>query len=84
VDAVRILQRARESLEPGGRLYIIELVVGPEGMGGALLGLHMLATTGGKERTEIEFRALMESAGLRLRERRSLTAVSQVLVAEHP
>jgi SAM-dependent methyltransferase len=82
VEAVRILQRARESLAPGGRLYVIEMVLGPENTDGALLGLHMLVTTGGKERTEAEFHALLESAGLRPRERRSLAAVSQVLVAE--
>ena len=81
-DAARILQRARESLVPGGRLHVIELVLGHEDLGGSLLDLHMLVTTGGRERTEVEFRTLFQSVGLRLVERRSLAAVSQVLITE--
>jgi hypothetical protein len=81
-EAVRILQRAREALAPGGRLHVIERVLGPEGLDGALLGLHMLVATGGKERTEADFRALLERAGLRLLERRSLATTSHVLIAE--
>jgi hypothetical protein len=81
-DAARILQRARESLAPGGRLHVIELVLGHEDMGGALLDLHMLVTTGGRERTEADFRTLFQNVGLRLVERRSLAAVSQVLITE--
>jgi hypothetical protein len=82
--ATRILQRARESLAPGGRLYIIEMVLGQEGMGGSLLDLHMLAATGGRERTGAEFQTLFEGAGLRFLEQRSLETVRQILVAERP
>ncbi|MFY0527641.1 methyltransferase [Archangium gephyra] len=83
-EAVRILQRARESLDPDGRLHVIELVRDQEDLGGSLLDLHMLVTTGGTERTEADFRPLIEKAGLRLVERRSLSAVSQILVAGIP
>jgi hypothetical protein len=83
-DATRILRRAREALAPGGSLHVVELVFDPRDLGGSLLDLHMLVTTGGRERTALEFRTLFESAGLRLRERRSLTNVSQILVAERP
>jgi SAM-dependent methyltransferase len=71
-EALRILGRAREALNPGGRLYIVELVLGTadEDMGGGLLDLHMLVTTGGRERTEAQLRTLLERAGLRLIERR--------------
>ncbi|WNG63190.1 methyltransferase domain-containing protein [Archangium gephyra] len=83
-DAACILQRAQEALAPGGRLHVIELVRGQEELGGSLLDLHMLVTTGGKERTEADFRTLLEMAGLRLVERRSLASVSQILVAGVP
>jgi hypothetical protein len=85
-DAVRILGRAREALNPGGRLYVIELVLGTEDedLGGGLLDLHMLATTGGRERTETQFRALFERAGLRWRERRELAGSDSSLLLGDP
>ncbi|EAU65042.1 hydroxyneurosporene methyltransferase, putative [Stigmatella aurantiaca DW4/3-1] len=73
-EALRILIRARESLQPGGRLYAVELLLGtaePD-MSGGLLDLHMLVSTGGRERTEAQFHALFERAGLRLIERQSI------------
>jgi hypothetical protein len=51
------------------RLLVIETVM-PErmtpGSAGAGLDMHMLALTGGWERTESEYRALLDRAGLRL------------------
>jgi len=63
-----ILRNCRKSLAPGGRVLLVEGVVPP---GDApsfdkLLDLEMLLIPGGKERTEAEFRALFESADLRL------------------
>jgi len=81
-DATRILHRAREALAPGGRLHVIEWVLGQEELGGSILDLHMLVATGGRERTGAEFRTLFDRAGLRLLEQRSLGTVSQILVAE--
>jgi hypothetical protein len=69
-------------LTPGGRVYVVELVRSPQGFGGALLDLHLLAITGGRERTKDEFSMLLAEAELRLREVRPLPAVSSVLVAE--
>ena len=80
--ALQILRRAREVLAPGGRVYVVELVRPEQGFGGSLLDLHMLAVTGGRERTEKELSALLADAGLRLREVRPLPAVSSVMVAE--
>jgi hypothetical protein len=54
-QAVQILRRAREALAPGGRVYVVELVRAEQGFGGALLDLHMLAVTGGRERTGKEY-----------------------------
>src|SRR5207247_1073165 len=81
-DAVRILRRAREALVPGGRVYVVEMLRPAQGYQGALLDLHMLVVTGGRERTEAEFAGLLADAGLGLREVRTLPAVSSVLVAE--
>jgi hypothetical protein len=81
-DAVRILVRARGALEARGRIYAVELLRGEEGFDGALLDLHMLAVTGGRERTRQEFEVLLNRAGLRLLEVRGLPSVSSVIVAE--
>lgn len=81
-EASAILGRAREALDEGGRIYVVELVRPPSGFSGALLSLHMLVTTGGVERTSAEFESLFARSGLRLRELRSIGAVSQVLVVE--
>lgn len=77
-----ILARAREALAPGGRLYIVELLRPEEGFAGGLLGLHMLVTTGGRERDAAEYSRLLQGAGLRLVEVRVLPGISAALVAE--
>jgi hypothetical protein len=84
-EALRILVRAREALNPGGRIYVIELVLGTEDkdMRGGLLDLHMLASTGGRERTETGYRTLLERAGLRLHERRDIASIiNSILIIE--
>jgi predicted O-methyltransferase YrrM len=65
--AVKILRRCREALEPGGRIAILELIVGDDGEDslGVLMDLNMLACAGGRERTLPEFDALLQRAGLR-------------------
>ncbi|MBX3027418.1 hypothetical protein KF840_21175 [bacterium] len=67
-----ILRACRAALRPGARLLLIEVVV-PERPGTAPLDqmiagtdLNMLVMTGGRERTEAEYRALCEAAGLRV------------------
>lgn len=67
-ECVRILRRCRESLEPGGRVLVVEMLV-PEEIGPdfvMLMDLNMLVITGGRERTAKEFEALFTQAGLRL------------------
>ncbi len=80
--ALRILVQARAVLAPGERLYILERLLGREELGGSLLDVHMLVTTGGQERTLVEFEALLKRARFQLRECRPLSQASQVLVAE--
>lgn len=67
-DAVRILRNCRRALAAEGRILIIEQVLsdGPEGNFGRIEDIEMLAMTGGKERTDAEWRELLESASLRV------------------
>jgi hypothetical protein len=82
--AVRILRRAREGLRPGGKLHVIELLLGDEAlgdMGGGLLDLHMLVATGGRERSEAEYRGLIAAAGFPAPGRRPLPGGRSILTS---
>ncbi len=63
-----ILRRCRESLRPDGVVLVVELLLDRPGHERftALMDLQMLVVAGGRERTEAEFGALFERAGLRL------------------
>jgi hypothetical protein len=78
--ATRILRHAREALSPGGRLYIIEMVVPEAGVAGCLCDLHLLMATGGQERTLSEYARLLAGAGFELDEVRPLAALPSILV----
>jgi hypothetical protein len=67
-----ILSRVREAMRDDSPLLVIE-VLAPERLQGSPLegliigsDLNMMLMTGGKERTEREYRLLLESAGLRV------------------
>ena len=66
-ESVTILRHARAALQEGGRLLIVEKVITPgnDPDFAKLLDLNMMAI-GGKERTESQYQALLEEAGLRL------------------
>jgi len=53
-------------MKPGSRLLIVEMVLPPGDIShpGKLLDLAMLVMPGGQERTEDEYRALLDKAGL--------------------
>jgi O-methyltransferase domain/Dimerisation domain len=65
--ALRILRNVRAGLGQGerGRLLLIETVVVPGRASyvSERIGLEMLTVHGGRERTEVEFRALLRQAG---------------------
>jgi hypothetical protein len=67
-ECVRILSRCRDSLRPGGVVVVVELLLGRPGYEreAALSDLNMLVAPGGRERSEAEYAALFERAGLRL------------------
>jgi SAM-dependent methyltransferase len=65
---IRILQSCRRSLRPGGRLTIIEFMLGKVGEPGLapLVDLAMMVLTPGRERGQAEFQSLLEAAELRV------------------
>lgn len=64
----KILGNIRESMPDGARILIIDAVIPPgnDPHPGKILDLEMLISPGGMERTEGEFRTLLEGSGLRL------------------
>lgn len=66
--AAAILKNVRAAMRPGDRVLVLEQVmpelVTPETAGVVRNDLNMLVSTGGRERTEAEFRDLLEGAGL--------------------
>lgn len=65
---VQILQNCRKAMNPGGRICVVEMVVGETeapGLDAALLDMNMLMVTQGRERDRAEFDTLLESSGLR-------------------
>ena len=67
-EARRILENCRHAGGPHTKVLIVEMLVPPanEPAYVKLLDLEMLAIPGGRERTEEEFRQLLESAGFQL------------------
>lgn len=67
--SVRILQNCRQAMTERARLLVVEVVLPdrtPPRPVGAAIDVHMLALTGGRERTESEYRALLAAGGFRL------------------
>lgn len=82
--SIRILTNIREAMAPGARILVIDPVI-PEGDNphlGKFIDIFMLMHFAGRERTEREFAALFEAAGLRHVETRHSGAPSSLLVAE--
>src|SRR5262249_14675733 len=67
--AAAILRGCRDAMAQGGRVLVIEAVLGPrhEPQAAKFGDLHMLVMhVGGRERTEAQWRDLFAAAGLRL------------------
>lgn len=65
-NGVRILRNARKALDPGGRLLIVEDVVGSDIATAApvvMLDIHMLVVHGGRERTLAEYDRMLSDSG---------------------
>lgn len=67
-QSVAILKNCRGAMAANGRVLLVEAVIypGPATAFSKCLDLNMLVMTGGRERTEAEYRALLDAAGLPL------------------
>jgi len=62
--ALKILKNCRSGIHPDGRLLVVEGVLTPStDPATALMDMLMMVLTSGRERTESEFRSLLEEAG---------------------
>jgi len=79
-----ILASCRQALEKGGKLLVVEMIVPPGNTFSVakLLDMEMMVVTGGCERTEEEYRTLMEGAGFHLCRVISTSESISVLLAE--
>jgi SAM-dependent methyltransferase len=66
-SAATILKNCRRAIRPDGRLFIVDTVLIPSSdPASALMDMLMIVLTGGRERTESEFRSLLREAGFSL------------------
>lgn len=81
-ESIAILRQIRKVMPEDGALLVIERVIGGpnEDLEGKLSDLHMLVMPGGRERTEAEWRALLDGGGFTLDGIRPIPAAWQVLV----
>jgi len=65
---IKILSACRQGVNPGGKLLVVDSVIQPgnDFSPGKFLDLQMLIFPGGRERTEREFRELLEASGWKL------------------
>lgn len=79
----RLLKRIHDALPPGGAVLIAEALLDDDGAGPVYVqmqSLNMLVCTEGRERTESEYRALLEAAGFSdVQARRTGTPLDVVL-----
>jgi O-methyltransferase domain/Dimerisation domain len=80
---LKLLRSCREAMASGCELLIIERVIPAGGERSLALewDIHMLANTGGRERTEVEYRTLLRRSGFEQRDLRSLPLDVNLLVA---
>jgi hypothetical protein len=89
--AVAILRLCRAVVPPAGSLLVIEFVLPdvvsapmPELAGRFMSDLNMMAVTGGRERSEREWRQLMEEAGFTLARNIPVPALDISILEAHP
>jgi ubiquinone/menaquinone biosynthesis C-methylase UbiE len=66
--ATQLLQNCHRALSAAGKLLVVEMVVPPDNRPSPAqaMDLNMLVMLGGRERTEEEYRSLLQGAGFRL------------------
>lgn len=77
-----ILDNVRAAMPPSGRLFVLEYLVRPEARAAsAMLDFTLFVLTGGRERSEAEYRALLEAAGFSVGYVRRTAAGIDVMLA---
>ncbi len=68
MPAARLSDRRDLALEPAGTLLLVEMVIPPDNQPSPAqaMDLNMLVLLGGRERTEEEYRRLLQAVGSRL------------------
>jgi O-methyltransferase domain len=81
-EAVRILKTCRHAMRPGGRVIVIEMLLGELDEPGIapLMDLNMMVLFAGRERTLAEYSGLLKDAGLRFS--KSIPIRSPIVVIE--
>lgn len=82
--SVRLLRVCREAVQPQGRLLIVEKYLPEPMVQGAVppgTDVNMLVLTGGRERTEGEYRALLDKAGWSLARVLPTSSISSIFEA---
>ena len=67
--ALVIFKNCHRAMQENGKLLVVELMIPPDDSPffGKLMDIHMLVLySGGRERTEVEYRALFEASGFEL------------------
>jgi SAM-dependent methyltransferase len=66
--AAAILRNCRRAMTKNGKVLLVDMIVPENGANGfsKLLDLNMLVMNGGRERTETEFRTLLDASGYKL------------------
>ena len=85
-QSVTILRNIAAAMDPDGRVLIVEIVMPDEGHPhpAKFMDVNMLAMTeGGCERTEAEYAALLEAAGLQLVDIHPTAGIASIVEAKH-
>ncbi|KAG0163327.1 hypothetical protein DFQ30_000355 [Apophysomyces sp. BC1015] len=83
-EAITILTHARQALLPDGKIYIFEMILQPDRPDGGMLDLNMLAESGGKLRSLLEWDKLLARSGLKLISCDAITPWLNLLVVQSP
>ena len=78
--AIRILRNARNALPQGGKLFLVEMLLPEDGTSGGLCDLHLLVSSGGKERTVSEFKQLFSVSGFAFSKIQQISALPSIIV----
>lgn len=76
-----ILKNAKEVLKEDGCVVVLETVLEQYSYNAGLLDMHMLASTGGQERSSVDYGALLHRVGLRIDKTKRLDGLSFLFIA---